>query len=117
MQLVRKLLTGVMTAGLAATSFIAAAPADALVVNSTCNLSNVVKVNYNGGGAYCYVWDGNQASGYVGAMHIQNAQNACSGSYVGYVQDTAGHRYYFKRNECTPPIGGATLSLIVFSGN
>ncbi|MFJ8164215.1 hypothetical protein ACIRBY_25275 [Streptomyces sp. NPDC096136] len=116
MQLVRKLLTGVMAAGFAASGFIAATPANAQVVNSTCNLSNVVKVKYNNG-AYCYVWDGNKASGYVGAMHIQNAQNACSGSYVGYVQDTAGRQYHFNRNGCTPPIGGATLSLIVFSGN
>lgn len=72
----------------------------ALVMDSTCDLSNVVKVSHNGGGAYCYVWDGNRASG-----------------YVGYMQDTAGRQYRFNRNACTQPIGGATLSLIVFSGN
>lgn len=65
----------------------------ALVMNSTCD-------SHNGGGAYCYVWDGNRASG-----------------YVGYVQDTAGRQYRFNRNACAQPIGGATLSLIVFSGN
>ncbi|MCG6497744.1 hypothetical protein [Kitasatospora sp. A2-31] len=120
MQLVRKLTTGAIAAGLAATGFIAATPADALVVNSSCSLSSVVKVNYvvNGkSGAYCYVWDGNKASGYVGAMNIQGAVNACSGSYVGYVQDTLGRQYPFNRYGCTKPIGGATLSLIVFSGN
>lgn len=119
MQLVRKLVPGVMAAGLAATGFIAAPPANAQVVNSTCNLPNVVKVNYNdGGGAYCYVWDGNWASGYVGAMHIQNSNNACSqGNYTGYVQDILGRQYHFDRHKCSPNTGGATLSLIVFTGN
>ncbi|MGW2492742.1 hypothetical protein ACWCV9_36900 [Streptomyces sp. NPDC001606] len=117
MHLVRKLVTGLMAAGLVTTGFIAATPASALVVNSTCNLSNVVVVNSKGGD-YCYVWDGNNSSGWVGWMHIENAGVACShGNYTGYVTDAANRKYYFDRNGCTGNIGGATLTLITFTGN
>lgn len=117
MHLVRKLVTGAMSAGLAATGVIAATPANALVVNSSCNLSSVVSVQYEGG-SYCYVWDGNDASGYVGGMHIQNSTYACSyGNYIGYVTDAAGRTYSFDRGTCSPYTGGATLVSITFLGN
>ncbi|MFB7646057.1 hypothetical protein ACFC0S_19675 [Streptomyces sp. NPDC056084] len=116
MNLVRKLAAGAIAVGLTSAGVLAASPANAQVVNSSCNLSNVVRVNYTGG-AYCYVWDGNKASGYVGAMNIHNAQSVCSGSYVGYVQDAAGKPHDFGRNGCTPALGGLTLTSITFTGN
>ncbi|MFD5421831.1 hypothetical protein ACFWJT_27865 [Streptomyces sp. NPDC127069] len=117
MHLVRKLVTGAMAAGLAATGIIAATPANALVVNSSCGLSSVVSVQYEGG-AYCYVWDGNYASGYVGGMNIKNSKYACSyGYYMGYVTDAAGRSYSFGRGQCSAYTGGATLVSITFIGN
>ncbi|MFJ4672872.1 hypothetical protein [Kitasatospora purpeofusca] len=117
MYLVRKLVTGIMAAGLTATGFAAATPANALVVNSTCNLSNVVTVN-SASGNYCYVWDGNYASGYVGGMNIRTSTYACShGNYMGYVTDAAGRTYSFARGGCSPYTGGATLTSITFTGN
>jgi hypothetical protein len=49
MNLARKLATGAIVAGLATAGFVAATPANATVVNSTCNLSDVVRINYGSG--------------------------------------------------------------------
>ncbi|KPH97569.1 hypothetical protein [Streptomyces mirabilis] len=116
MNLARKLAAGAIAAGLTTAGVLAATPASATVVNSSCNLGDVVRVYYgNNGASYCYVWDGGSAN--QGWMNLPNSQVACSGTYVGYVQDTAGRTYSFGRGGCTNNIGGATLTRIVFTGN
>lgn len=102
------------SAGLTTAGVLAATPATATVVNSTCNLSFVVNVSYGSGGHYCYVWDGGPAN--QGWMNIVNSHQVCSNSYTGYVRDAAGRNWNFYRGACTPTYG-ANLTLIVFTGN
>lgn len=116
MKFTRKLAASAMAAGLTTVGFVAATPASATVVNSSCNLSSVVRVDYNrDSGHYCYVWDGNKSSN-TGWMNISEADEVCSVSYTGYVEDISGGHHYFSRNHCTT-LGGAHLQLIVFDGN
>ncbi|GAA3084513.1 hypothetical protein GCM10020000_83600 [Streptomyces olivoverticillatus] len=116
MKLARKLAAGAMAASLTTVGFVTATPASATVVNSTCNLSSVVRVDYNrDSGHYCYVWDGNTSSN-QGWMDIQEADEVCSVNYTGYVQDISGGHHHFSRGRCTT-LGGAHLILIVFDGN
>ena len=116
MKLARKLASGAIAAGLTTVGVVAATPASATVVNSTCNLSSVVRVDYNNdAGHYCYVWDGNRQSN-TGWMNISEASEVCSVSYTGWVEDTSGVPHYFYRGDCEP-LGGAHLIQIVFTGN
>ncbi|WP_152628041.1 hypothetical protein [Streptacidiphilus neutrinimicus] len=115
MNLARKLATGAMAAGLATVGVVAATPASATVVNSTCNLSDVVRIDYgSGNGHYCYVWDGNRQSN-TGWMDIQDARSICSGTYWGYLTDITGDPHHFGGG-CMS-LGGMHLVLITFTGN
>ena len=117
MNLARKLASGAIAAGLTTAGVLAATPASATVVNSTCNLSSVVRVQYVQNKqiyTYCYVWDGGPAN--EGWMNIQNSLQVCSDSYTGYVRTTYGREYPFDRGNCTAT-NGDTLNLIHFTGN
>ncbi|MEU6556279.1 hypothetical protein ABZ915_39435 [Streptomyces sp. NPDC046915] len=119
MNIARKLAAGAIAAGLATAGVAAATPASATVVNSTCNLSSVVRVQYVQNShiyTYCYVWDGGPAN--EGWMNIQNSLQVCSDSYTGWVRATSGRTYNFYRgsNNCTAT-NGNTLNLIHFTGN
>ncbi|MGV9299813.1 hypothetical protein [Amycolatopsis sp. NPDC003676] len=115
MKLSRKLATGAI---LAAVGVLAATtPASATVVNSSCNLSSVVRVYYDGG-SYCYVWDGDKSSNF-GWMDIRNARKVVSDSYIGSVRDNQGNTYGFTRGNKNKPtlLGGVTLTGIFFDAN
>jgi hypothetical protein len=115
MNLARKLATGAIVAGLATAGFVAATPASATVVNSTCNLSDVVRINYgSGNGHYCYVWDGNRSSN-QGSMDIQDARDICPGTYKGYLTDITGGPWYFG-GDCMS-LGGGHFVKITFTNN
>jgi hypothetical protein len=118
MNLVRKLATGAIAVGLTTAGVLAATPASATVVNSSCNLSSVVNISYinNSGniGHYCYVWDGGSAN--TGWMNITNSVSVCSNSYTGNVKDAEGKLWPFYRGACTST-RGENLALIIFTGN
>ncbi|GHB71601.1 hypothetical protein GCM10010331_69410 [Streptomyces xanthochromogenes] len=116
MNLTRKLAAGAMAAGFTTAAILAATPASATVVNSTCNLSSVVTVHYGSptDHTYCYVWDGGPAN--EGWMDIQGSTRVCSNSYTGWVRGTSGTKYPISRNWCTAT-QGERLNLIHFDGN
>ncbi len=111
----RTLAAGAIAASLTTAGLVAATPASATVVNSTCNLSDVVRINYgSGNGHYCYVWDGNRSSN-QGWMDIQDARDLCSGTYEGYLTDITGSTWTFGRG-CMA-LGGAHFVKITFTNN
>jgi len=115
MNLARKLATGAMAAGLATAGLVAATPASATVVNSTCNLSDVVRIDYGSGtGHYCYVWDGNRSSN-QGWMDIQDARSICPGTYKGYLTSISGTPWTFG-GDCMSLDGGHFVK-ITFTNN
>lgn len=118
MKLARKLATAAVAAGLATAGVLGATtPASATVVNSSCNLSSVVQVYYDGG-SYCYVWDGDKSSNF-GWMDIRHARKVVSDSYIGSVRDNQGNTYGFTRGNVNKPLllNGVTLTGIFFDYN
>jgi hypothetical protein len=114
MNLARKLAAGAIAAGLTTAGVLAVTtPASATVVNSSCNLSSVVRVYY-GGGSYCYVWDGQSPN--FGWMDIKGVYKVTPDSYEGSVRDNQGTLHPFTRG--TPlSLGNVWLTGIFFTGN
>ncbi|MEV5721322.1 hypothetical protein AB0L41_46320 [Amycolatopsis mediterranei] len=114
MNLARKLAAGAIAAGLTTASVLATTtPAGATVVNSTCNLSSVVRIYY-GGGSYCYVWDGKSPN--FGWMSIKGAYKLTPDSYEGSVRDNQGKLHPFQRG-VPVQLGDLWLTGIFFTGN
>ncbi|WP_370938035.1 hypothetical protein [Amycolatopsis sp. cg13] len=115
MKLSRKLATGAILATVGVLA--ATTPADAKVVNSSCNLSSVVRVYFgNSGHSYCYVWDGDRSSA-EGWMDLPGVYAVHSDSYEGYLRDNQGHTHPFYRGATSDSFGTVWATGIFFTGN
>ncbi|MFB9927790.1 hypothetical protein ACFORO_39020 [Amycolatopsis halotolerans] len=117
MNLARKLATGAILATVGVLA--ATTPADAKVVNSSCNLSSVVRVYYgdqDDSHSYCYVWDGDRSSA-EGWMNLPGVYKIHSDSYEGYVRDNQGNPHKFHPGATSDHFGVVWATGIFFSNN